>query len=125
MRNRAKCRLCGEVLESFHRHDYVECKCKEISIDGGADYFKCGARDWANFVRLDDTDNEVPIKVQEGNAEAKDAVLEPLASREEMLANLKTEIDAIEQLPEPALRMPVSQFELWKVMSMFYALMKD
>lgn len=41
-RNRAKCRLCGDVIESKHRHDFVVCKCGSIFIDGGQDYCRCG-----------------------------------------------------------------------------------
>lgn len=27
MKNKAKCRNCGDVVESKHRHDFVSCKC--------------------------------------------------------------------------------------------------
>ena len=54
MRNIAKCKLCSSIIESKHRHDYVSCLCGEISIDGGNDYHKCFAKDWRNFVRVDD-----------------------------------------------------------------------
>ena len=36
--NKAKCLLCGEVLVSKHSHDYVTCKCGNLSIDGGNEY---------------------------------------------------------------------------------------
>lgn len=32
--NRAECLLCGDVLISKHRHDFVSCKCGNVSIDG-------------------------------------------------------------------------------------------
>jgi len=35
-----KCTLCGEILESKYRHDYVECSCKSTFIDGGSDYIR-------------------------------------------------------------------------------------
>ena len=54
MKNRAKCKLCNSIIESFHRHDYVTCACGEIAVDGGLDYFKVIARDYANFLRIDD-----------------------------------------------------------------------
>ena len=41
--NRCKCRLCGTVIESKHRHDFVRCKCGEIFTDGGDDYIRRGA----------------------------------------------------------------------------------
>ena len=37
MRNRAKCKLCSSVIESYHRYDEVSCKCGEINISGGND----------------------------------------------------------------------------------------
>lgn len=40
MRNRVQCLLCGEVIESKFRHDYVTCKCGNVSVDGGKDYCK-------------------------------------------------------------------------------------
>ena len=58
-RNIAKCRLCGDVIESKHVHDYVTCKCGEISVDGGHDYCKRSARDLKNVIELDD--NEKPL----------------------------------------------------------------
>jgi hypothetical protein len=32
--------LCGDVLESKHRHDFVRCKCGKSFLDGGDDYFR-------------------------------------------------------------------------------------
>ena len=40
--NKAQCRLCGDVIESFHRHDFVTCKCGAIFIDGGTEYIRRG-----------------------------------------------------------------------------------
>lgn len=39
-RNRARCRKCGDVIESKHQHDFVTCKCGAISVDGGDAYFR-------------------------------------------------------------------------------------
>lgn len=38
--NKAKCLLCGDVIESVNRHDYVTCSCGNISVDGGKDYLR-------------------------------------------------------------------------------------
>jgi two-component sensor histidine kinase len=41
--NRVQCRECGEVLTSYHRHDYKTCGCtNETMIDGGTDYQRYG-----------------------------------------------------------------------------------
>lgn len=38
--NRAKCLLCGEIIESKHRHHFVRCHCGNLVVDGGLDYLK-------------------------------------------------------------------------------------
>ncbi len=29
------CRLCEQTIVSLRRHDYVTCKCRAVSVDGG------------------------------------------------------------------------------------------
>ena len=50
--NKARCRKCGTVIHSKSRHDYVSCKCGEIFVDGGEDYYRRGAKDFKNFIDL-------------------------------------------------------------------------
>lgn len=38
MKNEATCAKCGDHIESKTRHDYLECDCGAIAIDGGTDY---------------------------------------------------------------------------------------
>lgn len=40
IKNQAQCLICGEIIESTHRHDYVTCKCGNLSVDGGKDYLR-------------------------------------------------------------------------------------
>jgi len=40
--NKAKCLKCGDVIESFHIHDYRKCHCGNLSVDGGLDYIRRG-----------------------------------------------------------------------------------
>lgn len=40
--NRARCRSCGDVIESKYRHDFVQCSCGESFVDGGLDYLRRG-----------------------------------------------------------------------------------
>lgn len=59
--NRAKCNLCGDVITSTYRHDFVSCSCGEIFVDGGNDYNRAGARDFSNFIAMyDDEEAECP-----------------------------------------------------------------
>lgn len=39
-KNKAKCLICGDIIESKHVHDFVSCKCGAIAVDGGNQYWK-------------------------------------------------------------------------------------
>jgi len=52
IRNVAKCRLCGDIIESTNRHDFKWCKCGEISVDGGRAYIRRSANDLSNIIEL-------------------------------------------------------------------------
>lgn len=51
-RNRAQCRLCLDIVESKHRHDFVGCSCGEMFTDGGLAYIRRGAKDLGNIIDL-------------------------------------------------------------------------
>ncbi len=45
-RNIVLCKDCLEVLESKHRHDFVQCSCEnQTYTDGGIDYQRIGGKD--------------------------------------------------------------------------------
>lgn len=50
VRNSALCANCGDELESTHRHDWVQCRCGSIFIDGGHDYMRRGAKDPSDII---------------------------------------------------------------------------
>jgi hypothetical protein len=115
MRNRAKCRLCGDVIESLHLHDYVPCKCDEIAVDGGSQYWRVFAKSWDNFIRLDDEGNEVIPQIEDKVETPKPAIEEPKPlSREDKLVMLEAFAQSIERLPEHALMSPVSHADLYQ-----------
>jgi hypothetical protein len=37
-----KCKQCGDIIQSKFRHDFQQCRCGAIFVDGGKDYFRCG-----------------------------------------------------------------------------------
>lgn len=41
-KNKCRCKICGDVIESKSRHDFVECKCGACFTDGGLDYVRRG-----------------------------------------------------------------------------------
>lgn len=79
--NRIRCKICGEVLESNHVHDWVCCSCfKESSgtkgcfVDGGHEYRRIGGdpNDWED---LSETRPYTDEEVKEYN-ERQDAMSE-------------------------------------------------
>lgn len=121
MRNRAKCKLCGDILESFHRHDYISCVCGEIAIDGGLDYFKASAKDWNNFLRIDDEDKEVPISVI-NNPEypaISDKNEEISQNRSETSLILNEMIGQYQNLPQHAMLQPATNADILSLLYLF------
>ena len=50
--NQAQCTKCGDIIFSAHVHDYVECTCKAISIDGGNSYLRHGCDVPSSFLDM-------------------------------------------------------------------------
>lgn len=48
----AMCLLCNDVIESTHIHDFVQCKCGAIFVDGGRSYWRYGWTKENAFRRL-------------------------------------------------------------------------
>lgn len=44
-RNSARCLKCGQDIESKYTHDFVTCRCGNLSVDGGLSYMKRSVRD--------------------------------------------------------------------------------
>lgn len=109
MKNRAKCKLCQSVIESFHSTDYVICKCGHIALDGG-DAMRCFAKDWNNFLRVDDNDNEIPVQVKGEEANAFDAP-STKPTRKELIEMLDSMIKNIENLPQAAMTAPITHYD--------------
>jgi hypothetical protein len=57
IRNAARCRKCGDEVESENRHDFVTCSCGSLSVDGGLDYLKRSG-DPANCEELSEYSDE-------------------------------------------------------------------
>ena len=58
--NRVQCRECGEVLTSYHRHDYKTCGCtNETMVDGGTNYQRYGG------LNLDLVDTSLTVYLSE------------------------------------------------------------
>lgn len=42
--NAARCLVCGEIIESTHRHDFKWCPCHRLAVDGGVGPSACVRR---------------------------------------------------------------------------------
>lgn len=116
MKNKAKCKLCGDIIESFHASDLVVCSCGEISVDGG-DAMRCSANDFNNFLRIDDKGNEVKVSVV-----AKESV--PL-KKEDKLTILNDMISSFENLPEHGLQQHATNYDILSVLYLLKSLFSD
>lgn len=123
MRNRAKCKLCKDIIESFHRYDYVECKCREISVDGGDTMYKAGARDFNNFLRIDDDGNEIIVSVQDETIENKMDNIKP--NREELLDMLDMMIKNYSDLPPQAMSIPITHYDLSSALLLISSILRS
>lgn len=122
MRNIAKCKLCLSVIESFHSTDYVTCKCGEIAVDGG-DALKCAAKDWNNFMRVDDNGNAIVVKVQ-GNDDVKQLDIQTKPSKKELVGMLEEMIKGIERLPDHAMLAPITHYDFCSALLLLSSIFK-
>lgn len=112
MSNRAKCKKCKSIIESFHEFDYVTCKCGEIAITGGLQTMQCFANEWVNFLRVDDNGNELAVKLKNEDVKPLDIEVKPKPTKEELLSYLDEMIKNIENLPPHGLASPVNHYDL-------------
>lgn len=45
LKNSVKCLECGSTITSTSRHDFQQCHCENVFIDGGYTYLRMGAKD--------------------------------------------------------------------------------
>lgn len=124
MRNRAKCKLCSSIIESFHSTDYVICKCGHISVDAGP-ALKCAAKDWNNFLRIDDDGNEIIVKVEKSEELNKDPFINDKITKKDLLLMLDDMIGNIEKLPQAAMTEPITHYDLCSVLILFSSIFKS
>lgn len=123
MKNRAKCKLCQSVIESLHRTDYVSCTCGQIAVYGGPDLMQCSAIEWTNFLRVDDNDCEVVVKIQ--TLKEADLPIHPYKPDcKDLLAILDQMIADIDRLPRHAMTAPITNMEYQSLLMLLSAYFK-
>ena len=129
------------MIESFHQFDLIACKCGEISITGGNTSFGTSAKDYANFIRIDDEDNEIEVKFVEKEEGFETAVsnnntpppqsrqdddeLSPASiTREQKIRMLDQMVKNIEALPERAMSLPVSHYDHYSALLLIHSILQ-
>lgn len=122
MENRAKCKICKSVIQSYHAQDLVFCECGEIALDGG-EAMKVYANDFSNVIRVDDNGNEIIPKV----IEKEDEVIEvkEKVTKESLIGMLEEQVNAYERLPKDAYYSPVVVADLVSLMMILLSIFKD
>lgn len=124
MRNRAKCALCLQIIESKEIHDYVSCACGEIAVDGGKECFRVTAKNWSNFLRIDDQGNIIKPKVLDASKPiSEDDVYEP--TKKELLDLLADTCRNISDLPPSGLHSYVTHYDLLSVLTVLSAILQS
>lgn len=114
MQNKAKCKLCNTIIESFHSTDYAQCECGEIAVEGG-DSMRCLARDWNNFQRVDSNGNTfIPTVAKEGESNEDNQTTH--VDKDELLKMVEDMIASYERLPVHALSGPASNADLLSIL---------
>lgn len=129
MRNRAKCKLCNDVLESFLIDDTVVCSCGEISISGGEYRLLSSSRSYKNFLRIEDDGSEKPVKyIEEGKAGGDDQnVEEPVKplTKKELINVLENKIKSLENLPPNAMTQPTTHYDLYETLLLLISIVRS
>lgn len=124
MKNRAKCKLCQTIIESFHSTDLVLCQCGEISVDGG-DAMRCAAKNWDNFLRVDDNGKEYPVKVQEYSEEAFLENKSKPQTKKELLDMIQEMNRTLNGLSSIAMTAPITHYDLAWLLSLLEAILRS
>ncbi len=121
MRNRIKCMLCQDVIESTHRHDFKSCKCGACSVDGGNEYKRCLFDKPENIRILEDDDSEHEIVIPKDRLQRLEEKQEPeqiiedmpkkKPTRKELRGILDEMIKSVESLPPHAMTDPLNQYD--------------
>lgn len=116
MRNRAKCKKCEDVIESKFKNDFVKCSCDEIWIDGGQEYYRAGANDYSNFLRIDEDDKEVPVRFIDDPTKEEPPVVMDMNNPMRALDDL---IQRYENLPPDEMLKPITQYDQYSFLLLF------
>ena len=90
IKNAIQCNLCGDIIESTDRHQYVPCKCGACAVDGGHDYLRRSFRDKDCY-----TDLSVTVPLIEYKIERLKSLLTPTTTLADTYYETLEDINAI------------------------------
>ncbi len=123
MRNRAKCRKCNSIIESYHSEDHVICKCDEIEVYGGA-AMRCAAKDFANFLRVDDEGNEIIVSVKDKD-DVKPLDIGTKPTKEDLLKMLDEMIKNIDAMPTHIMTEPITHYDFVSALLLISSILRS
>lgn len=131
MRNRAKCKLCEDIIESIEWDDWIMCSCESIAIGGGDKAFHTTATDYNNFLRIDDDGNEIPVTYVENKPQTEEIsdnseqCPENKLTRAQKVDMLKAISDSIENLPQHAMQTPITHYDYNSLLLLLISIFRD
>ena len=90
IKNAIQCKLCGEIIESTDRHQYVPCKCGACAVDGGHDYLRRSCKDKDCY-----TDLSVTVPLTEYKIERLSTLFNPTTTLADTFYETLEDIGAI------------------------------
>ena len=90
IKNAVQCKLCGEIIESTDRHQYVTCKCGACAVDGGHAYLRRSFRDKDCYIDL-----SVTVPLNKYKIERLQSLLNPTTTLADAFYETLEDINAI------------------------------
>lgn len=128
MKNRARCKLCGTVIEPLSLYDYVTCKCGEIAVEG-SESLRVYANDLNNLLRVDDEGNIIVPKIIDKTSaddlRVEDTQEKSVPTRAQKVEMLKEMLKSIERLPQNAMTLPVTYYDYVSFISLICSIIEE
>lgn len=121
-RLKGKCGICQSRIETFKKGDSVECICGEIGIDCRENQALISAREWKNFIRLDDMNQPMGAPQVKSSSEAEEP---KRPGKEQLLDMLSMMIKNLEELPPKGLGSAVTHYDLLSSLLLIDALFRS
>ena len=65
VKNKIRCKKCGDIIESVSVNDFKFCKCGAVAVDGGFDYLRIplGYFQWTSWLKSPKTGDCETVRV--------------------------------------------------------------